>query len=113
MSGQYGIKETKECLDAGFAVLRAVKSSMEDGSISYLDIGNLIIVFPAIGPALENIAAVPKELSELSSEEAGELLAHAATQLGLAISEPKLVSKINASLKLVLALGEAYSAFKA
>lgn len=99
-----GIKETKDVLNLGFAFANSFKLAMENGSIDALDIPHLVAIFPALTPALEGVGKVPAELKDLSEEEIGELLRHAAVKLGDHLEDPKLVRKVEKSLKVGLAI---------
>ena len=107
---KYGIEETKDVFDLGFAIVHALKLSLADG-INIKDIGNLLLIFPAVGPAIAGIGSVPSEIADLDATEAQELLTHAAGKLGLSLDDPSLERKVVACIKVVLAGGEAIAAF--
>lgn len=100
MDGQFGIQETKEVLDLGFACGAAFKNASADGKIDAADLGQLMPVFATIGSALKDVDKVPKELGDLSEAEAKELLAYAAQKLPQVTDNAVLVKKVNAALKL-------------
>lgn len=113
MAGQYGLKETKEALDLGFALVAATKSALEDGKVNLLDAAELFKIIPAVGPAVDGLPLIAKELGELDAQDSAELLAYAAAGLATAVTDPGLALKVNAALKLAVTLGEAYAVFRA
>lgn len=102
----YSIQNTKEVLDFAFAGAGAVKSAMADGKISLEDLGYLMPVVMTAGPAFQDLGKVPKELGDLSEEEAKEVLEYASSKLGVLITDPQLKVKIDKALKVALALAE-------
>lgn len=70
-----GIKELKEAVDLVVAGIKAVQTAQSDGSINLSDAGLVLTLIPKIGPAIENIGAVPGEIADLSAEEVAELSA--------------------------------------
>lgn len=112
MAGQYGVKETKEALDLGIALAKLVVDAKADGKIGVEDLGLLLNLVPSVGPAVDGMSQVAKEVGELDEQDAADLLAHAAAKLAMELNDEKLAVKVAASLKVVLALGEAYAAFK-
>ena len=107
----YGVKETKEVFNLGFAIVEGLKKSLDDG-FDIKDLGNLIVLFPAIGPAVSGIDQVPLELADLDEKDVAELLAHAAVKLGVAVGDPGLEKKVVACIKVVLVAVEALSVFE-
>lgn len=98
------LQNTKEVLTLGFRLGKALKMSKEnDGSITAADIGNLLIVFPSIGPAFDNISMVPAELKNMDTNEAKDLMLFASTELGGVFSDAEIVDKIEAALELAVA----------
>lgn len=111
MGGQYGVKETKEVLDGVFAGVAAFQSAKEDGKIDLADIQHLIPLFVTLAPAIDKIDQMPKELGELDQADADDILAHASVKLpGLVGLE--LAKKVNAALKVAVAVGQLIAELK-
>lgn len=109
MSGQYGVKESKEVLDLGFAVGQALKNAKADGKV---DVADLVYLLPAIqvaGPAMSNLALVPKELGELDAADAAELMSHASVKVAGLVDDEHKKKVVNAALKVGLAVAELVS----
>lgn len=107
------IKETKEVLVAAFKIGDAIKKSLaDDGKITFGDSGNLFPVIPFIGPAVEGLNKVPKELGDLSESELVELKTLILDECGELIDNEKLVSQITAGLKWIHATFEFYQTLK-
>jgi hypothetical protein len=102
----YNIKNTKEVLDLAFAGGMAVKNALADGKIDLQDVGHLMPVIMLAGPALEDIALVPKEIGDLNAQEAQELMDYAKQKLDPILSDEALKAKINKGLKLGVSLAE-------
>lgn len=96
---QYGIKETKEALDLAFAAIHCGISIAEDKKVDLQDLTHVIALVPMLQPGLGDIALVPKEIGELSTEEANELVAYAAAKLTLPGAKAKIY--VAYSLKLI------------
>lgn len=77
----YGIKETKEALAAVISIANAGKTAVSDGKIDFNDIALLLSVFPKIQPAIDGSAEIPKEIGDLSAEEAADLIAYVSSEL--------------------------------
>jgi len=72
---KFGIKETKEVLDAAIAVGIGVdKSISDDGKVSFIEYTNFVGAALKIPKAISDIGQVPKELSDLDEEEAQEIV---------------------------------------
>ncbi|TXH08656.1 MAG: hypothetical protein E6R04_10240 [Spirochaetes bacterium] len=106
MPGQYSIKNTLEVLDFGFGIGGAIKSSQADGKIDANDLVNLIPLLPLAGPAFEDLSLVPKELGEMAEDEAKQVLDHCRPKVAGLISDEDLAKKVNAGLKVGLAMAE-------
>lgn len=111
MGGQFGVEQTKAGLDLVFAGIASVQAAKADGKIDFTDAQYLIPLLLQAGPALKDPSLYPKELGELDEKDAKELLAYAAVKLP-ALLEADLVPKVNACLKVLVAVVEAVSAFK-
>ena len=106
------IKDTKEALDFGFALIGAIKASKEsEGGIGINDLGNLVVVLPKFSPAIEGADTIPAELKDLDKDEAKELMEFASMRLGESLNKKELVEKIEKALKAVLAVFEAVKAW--
>jgi len=81
MGGQYGVKETLEVLDLGFAVAVGIHNAQADGKIDLSDIGQLFPVAQAIPAAVADVALVLKELEELDADDQAKVLAYVAAKL--------------------------------
>lgn len=106
----HAIKETKELLQLVFGLVKAVESSMADGKLGLDDAGELLKLFPLVGPALENVSEVPKELKDLDEAEAAELLSWAKAQFDLV--DDALESKIEKGLAIAYAIADILELFK-
>ena len=106
----YGIKETKEVLDLVLTCVNVGVNVAADGKVGVEDGAQLMQLLPVVGPAFGDIAIVPKELAELSGEEAAELVAHIGGKL--ALNNEQVVNIINKSLKTLHAAYELYMAIK-
>ena len=106
------IHNTKEALKLGFSLIGAIKVSKEnDGKLNAADLGNLIMVFPHIGPAVDDVDQIIPEMKDLDTEEAKELMEFASKELGGALSEEELINKIELSLQAVVAVFRAVKAW--
>lgn len=83
MAGKYGVKETKEALDLGFAGYDFGKVALADGKLSLADMYAAWKLFPFVAPAVNGIDLVPKEFSELDAQDAAELVAHVVAKLNV------------------------------
>ncbi len=109
---KYAIKETKELLDLVFVAGLAFKNANSDGQINAADLGHLVPVFVAAGPAFEKIDQVPAEVGDLSQPEAEELLAYAQVKVPQIVDRPKLVNIVNAALGVGVSLVKLVAALK-
>jgi hypothetical protein len=92
----FGIKETKEALVAIIALANAGDMAAKDGKIDFSDLPLLIGVVPKIQPAIDGSGMIPKEIGDLSSSEAAELIALISTEL--VISDVKAKEVISQGL---------------
>lgn len=69
-----GIKETGELVVWLGKLASAIGGSMSDGTIDARDVWTLAGAIPGMPTAFSGITEVPKELKDLDSEEAGELI---------------------------------------
>jgi hypothetical protein len=107
MAGKYGVKETKEMLDLGFALAKAGKEALADGKVNLLDLGVVMPVFPIVGTAVEGAPLVPLELGEIDEADSAELLAYAKAKLPEVVDEAELRHKVYVYVKAGLAVAEA------
>lgn len=75
MTPTFGIQETKELLRFVLALGNAAGQAARDGKIDVSDLAYFVSALTKIGPALDKIDLVPKELADLSEAEREELLA--------------------------------------
>jgi hypothetical protein len=95
----YGIKETKEALSAIIALANVGDMAAKDGKIDFADLPLLIGVVPKIQPAIDGSGLIPKELGDLSSAEAAEVIAFVGSEL--AIGDVKAKEIISQSLVVI------------
>lgn len=72
----YGIKETIELIDPILALGMATERSLMDGKFGVEDIANFMPALLILGNAFEGIKLVPKEIKDLSLEEATQIREH-------------------------------------
>lgn len=104
------VKNLKEVIDLALTGVEVVVKAKQDGKLDAADLGLLIQLVPAVGPAIDGIGEIPAELKDLDSAEAQELVAHVMAKL--VIDDPKAVAIINASLKLVVGGLDLYKALQ-
>jgi hypothetical protein len=107
----YPVKETKELLRPVYSLLGAIMASKADGTINLLDFPHFIPVLTELGPAIDGIDKVPSELGDLTEAEGQELLDDAKLYLPQ-VGAADLVAKVNAALKVAVAVAAAYAVFK-
>lgn len=105
-----GIKETKELLKFVVEFVEAIDKSLEDGSIGFADIANLVSAMLASGPAFTDMNLIPAEMADLSGEEAIELYDYARTELNL--NSEKAEEIVEASLEIGLKMYQLIQLFK-
>jgi hypothetical protein len=105
MEQQYSIQNTKESLIFAFTLAEVIKEAKaNDGKIDIMDLPLLMKIFPVLSPAMADINLVPKELGELSVEEASELQAEVLSRFGKLVEKEKLVEQVNLGLKAAIAV---------
>jgi hypothetical protein len=107
------IKNLKEVVVMAARGANGVIQAKKDGKIDAADIGYLIPLAQAIGPAIEGIDQVIPEMKDLSEAELKELLEAVKTEVPSLAEEAKLMLQVEACLKLVGAAKGVYDAFKA
>lgn len=103
-----GIKETKEVVKLGIGIGDALKGAMSDGKLGLDDVMYLVPLATLVGPAVDNIKAVPSELADLDAAEAAELVADVAASHG----DSKAGRIAAKGLKVGLAVAELLAAIK-
>lgn len=111
MENLKGIKETKEMLDLLLSVLDVGMKARADGKVDMADLGLVLQIVPNLGPAFEGIGEIKAEVSDLSSDEAAELIAHVMGKLILDDAKARLV--VEKGLRALVANYELYKAIKA
>lgn len=106
-----GVQNTKEVLALVLAGVQVVKSAQADGKIDANDLGQLLTLIPTVGPAIDGIAEVPKEIGDLSGEELAELVAYISAHQALA-DDAKIKAVISGGLKVVAGALEVINALK-
>jgi len=94
------VKNTKELIAFAFSMGEAIADSYADGKISIMDAGHFIGVFSKIGPALDGLADIPAELSDLDDAEIADIMAYCAEEFDIADDE--LEEKIEIAFKIGL-----------
>lgn len=107
MGGKFGVKETKEAFELGFALVSAAQCAMADGKVTLGDIACVIPVFPKLEPGVDGLALVPQELGELDEVDEKELLDFAKSRLPDVVSDPVLRTKVYAYVRAGLAVASA------
>jgi hypothetical protein len=69
-----GIKETKEVLVFGLNFQKGIVASNADGTINWMDIGNLMPVVQSAGAAINGIGKIKAELLDIDDAEQAELV---------------------------------------
>lgn len=106
--GEFNIDQTAEVIVFIGSALQAIDGALADGKIGLEDLSQLMLLVPTIGPALDGLDQVPKELGELDDEDLGKLEAKVDASLGQGA-----FSKVGAHLlKAGVDLAKAYSAIK-
>jgi len=105
------IKNTLEVITLGAAMGKAFAGAKEDGKIGVEDLGQLIQIIPALGPALADISRVPDELKAIDAAELAEIKAAVVEVVG-DVADDKAVDIAKASLDLGLAAYDLMQAIK-
>ena len=100
----HGIKETKEALVLGVALIKAGKSALANGKIGIEDLPYLFSLISPLQAAIEGGYKIPAELADLQPEEWDELLSVAAPIIDLVTPDAleDFVWKALAAVKLLL-----------
>lgn len=98
---KYDVKNTKEMLDLVLGGVSVVVLAKADGKIDLNDAVLLIGLFPKVKPALDDMKMIPKELDDLDTVEAAELITHVMSRLAITDVHARMV--IDKSLRFVIA----------
>lgn len=112
---QFGIKETKEVLDAAIALGNAVDQSLEDnGKVDWTEYHLFLPVITKLPKAISDISDVPSELKNLDEAEQAEIKAFIAEKLDLAddVTEAKIEAIFESALKTFIAVLELTTAIR-
>lgn len=97
--GQFSVQESKEVLSLVVALYKAGSKSLADGKLDLSDAANLLALLPKVGPAFADLSKIPLELKDLDAQDAADLVAHVASELGQ--DNAKAAQVASAGLKLV------------
>jgi hypothetical protein len=100
----FGIKETKEAISEIIALANAGDAAAKDGKIDFADLPLLIGIVPKIQPAIDGSGLIPKELGDLSSAEAAELISQISVEL--VIGDVKAKEIISQSLETIASIAK-------
>lgn len=87
----YGIKETKEALALVIGLANVASAAAKDGKIDMNDIALIFPLISKIQPAIDSVGVIPKEIGDLSSEEAAELITMVGAELAIVDEKAKVV----------------------
>jgi len=107
---KYDVKNTLEVMKLGASISKAIKNAKADGKVDANDMLHLIPVMGDVGPAIDGISLVPKEIMDLDMEESELLITEAGKMVGEILEKEALIKKINAWIKAGLAILEAVNA---
>lgn len=96
----HGIKELKELMDLLLGVTNAILKAKEDGKIGVEDAKYLLDLLPLVGPSMDGVVQVPAELSDMTSDEAQELVAH--VMASLMVTDLKAKAIVEQGLKTLI-----------
>ena len=96
------VKDIIEVLEFGFAMQKAIVDSASDGKWSLLDYTNFLSVIPKVGPAVENIAVVPKIIATATDVEKSEIMDYVRAKFELPDSDLEVL--IEETLEQVLSI---------
>lgn len=113
MNQKLPIKDVVELIQLGAAVSVAVENAKkDDGKIDLRDLPHLLPVIPFIGPAVENVDQVLKQLGDVDDEEFAKLSGELA-KISIIGSKPEVLAVVSAVLSALKANYEAYKAIQA
>jgi hypothetical protein len=102
MSEKKGVKELKEMIDLALAGVDVGIKASADGKVDVQDLSLLLSLIPLAGPAIDGVGEIPAELSDLSADEAAEVVAHIMAKLSL--GNGKAIRVAEKALKAALAV---------
>jgi hypothetical protein len=108
---KYSIKETTEMLLMTASIGNVADDIAEDGVIKANELFQVVTVLPQIPEAIKGANLIPKELSDLSKEEAEQLRKEIANALNLRHEKTQKIAQ--ASLDVVLAFSRLVTEIKA
>lgn len=111
MGGKYGVENLKQLVDLGYGIGMATDGALADGKIDFADLGQLMVVFPLVQPALDNIDLAPKEYTELDQADSDALDAHMKSK-NAGLSDGLAKELAAAALHIGLDIGRMLSAVK-
>lgn len=76
------LKELKELVALVVAVVKAGQAAAADGKLDLNDLGFLMAVVPALGPALDNMGGIAAELDNWDEAHEAEMIAYIDQQFG-------------------------------
>jgi len=88
-----GLKETTEVCDLIVDMVKVGIEIGKDGKVSVEDVTTLFRLIPVVGPAFDNLKAIPEELKDMDPSEAAELVAHVATRLALENEKAQVITE--------------------
>lgn len=106
-----GTPDTNEVLDLIAAAIKGYKAAAADGKLDFLDVGHLVPVLMAVGPAAQDIGDVIPELKDLDAAEGQALIAKVASLSGE--TGPKVRLVLEGLMQMSAGGFKIYSAFKA
>ena len=83
MSGEYGIKETKEAVAAFIGIGNALGKALEDGKIGLTDAPHFIAAAMKIPAGISGWKSIPAELGDLDDTERTEILEFAKSEFDI------------------------------
>lgn len=95
-------KELTELVDLILDGVSLAVDASKDGHIGLEDLPLLIKLVPDLGPAFENVGAVPAELAHLSADDASALVVHVMAKLAITDAHARKV--IDSALKAAAAV---------
>jgi hypothetical protein len=106
-----GITQTNELLRFLGQLANATDVSLADGKINYWDLANFLALIPSVGPAVDGIKEVPRELANLEPGERAILNTTLATALRL--SNPLTDDLVKQGFDTALHLAQFFAAVRA
>ncbi len=104
MSGQYDVANLKKVIAILGKGVQVYKGVTADGKVDLMDLNQLLLFLPVL-QQLPDFAAIPKEIGDLDTADAADLIAYVGAELG-GIGDAKTKLIIEKSL-LVIAAGVA------